>query len=87
MRAILKPPTARAHVVAEKVVELVARTGRRKIKVQFERGEIRAVERERLFSEADRHRRISEAELAALPWQGAGPDPATDTADMLEVRT
>jgi hypothetical protein len=80
MRALLKPLRPWQD---ELNVALIARTSRHRIKVEFNRGEIRAVDRFRLFAETDRRRRITDAELSALPWQGSGPDPEAASVGAL----
>lgn len=90
MRALLKPPIGRS-AVGDETVDLIARTGGGRVKVVFhEGGRVRAVDPYRLFDPADRRRRIDAASLAALPWQGAGPDPLHppgDRAPALFLRT
>ena len=74
MRALLKPRVGRPTDTAE-VVELIARTGRGRVTVQIGGRAPFAVDVFRLYSVADRTRRISGTELAVLPWRGAGADP------------
>lgn len=84
MRAILKPRHQSPHA-DEQNVTMIARTGNSRIKVEFNRGEVRAVDPWRLFAEFDRNRRITDAEFARLPWQGAGVDPLTlSSAELFE---
>ena len=75
MQALLLPKILRQGSESTPV-EMIARTGGRRIKIQVTRGtgHIFAVDRWRLYS-ADGRRRVSDAEFDALPWQGSGPDP------------
>lgn len=84
MRALLKPPITAPHA-DEQIVDLVGRVRGRKIKVLgLNKGaSYWAVDRYRLFAETDRHRRLTDSELATLPWQGAGPDPDTATPQQM----
>lgn len=72
MKALLLPKILRAGAASTEV-EMIARTGGDKIKVQAG-PRIWAVYRHRLHS-ADGRRRITPDEFDALPWQGAGEDP------------
>ena len=74
MRAVLKPKVQSPH--AEDVaVTLLARTGGDKIVVErVSDHRIYSVYRFRLCAEGLPSRRISDAELATLPWRGKGPD-------------
>lgn len=85
MRALLKAPNDKPWL-DEFMVEMLGRTARNtRIKVQgLNRGAPTfAADKYRLFDANDRNRRISEAEFAALPWAGAGKDPAiTEPADL-----
>lgn len=72
MKASLLPKILRAGAESTEV-EMIARTGRDRIKVGTG-ARVWAVDRWRLHS-ADGRRRVSREEFDALPWQGAGPDP------------
>lgn len=72
MKATLRP--RRESATAEyAAIELIARTGNHKITIRHA-GRVYAVERFYLYGE-NRRARLTDAELAALPWQGKGPDP------------
>lgn len=79
MKARLLPKILRAGVESTDV-EMIARTGGDKIKVQTPH-RIWAVNRWRLHS-ADGRRRVTDQEFAALPWQGAGDDPIAAQREM-----
>lgn len=74
MQAILRPlrPRQQTHTV-----ELLARTGNKRIQVRLEglSRQVFAVDRFRLFSLADRRLQVAAEILNALPWNGSGPDP------------
>lgn len=76
MRASLKPLRVSPHAQPF-LVDMIARTGKGKIKVQGlnSGAPIFAAERFRLYDPGDYRRQISAEEFARLPWQGAGPDP------------
>lgn len=83
MRATLRP-RVESPTAEYREVELIARTGNRRIKILPAGGTIYAVDRFRLY-EPSRRRRLTDAELAALPWQGKGADPERNaTADFLQ---
>lgn len=76
---------SRAHIHPERHGQqpfdaaLLGRVGRGKVKIRLGAGSVFAVSRARLFR-TDKQRgmareRLSEAEIDALPWHGAGPDP------------
>ena len=85
MRALLKPPLGK-YWIDEQFVTMLGRAGRNMmIKVQGPNGGFLTVDRYRLYAETDRNRAITEAEFNALPWLGAGKDPAhTETAELFE---
>ena len=79
MLAILRPLRDKQEA---QVVQLLARTGRDRLRVQLIRGKMQifAVDRFRLFSRADRRLNVDRHVLDALPWKGAGPDPLAPVA-------
>ncbi|WP_428673641.1 hypothetical protein [Reyranella sp.] len=75
MKATLRPK--RDSPTAEYApVELIARTGNRRITIRCAGNRIYAVDRFRLH-DARARQRLTEADFARLPWQGKGPDPET----------
>lgn len=60
----------------EFVVDLLGRVRDRRIKVRSGSGRVLAVDRFRLRTAADHKTALTDAQLDALPWQGAGADPA-----------
>jgi hypothetical protein len=61
--------------------ELLGRVGNDKIKIRKASGEVFAVHRFRLHEvekePGEPRKRLSNAQINELPWQGAGPDPLT----------
>lgn len=74
MQALLKPRQGRPGDQDE-TVDLIARTTGGKVTVRMRTSRTFAVDGWRLYSLADRLRRITATELADLPWNGSGPDP------------
>jgi hypothetical protein len=75
-RALVGPVRPKQEAFA---ATLLGRTGNNRIKVMLEGGAVFAVDRFRLYAldkvPNQARARITDAELAALPWHGAGPDP------------
>lgn len=80
MRAILRPLRDKQET---ETVELLSRTGNGRVKVRLPKGATFAVDRFRLFAEHERSRRLTNAEIDALPWAGAGNDPALQATAAL----
>jgi hypothetical protein len=77
----------RAHIHPARVgqtpfdAELLGRTGNGKVKIRMSTGPTFAVDRFRLYAvdkvRGQARRKLTAAEIDALPWLGAGPDPLT----------
>ena len=77
MRATLKPKVHSPHHQDEQVT-LLNRCGRDQVRVELRNGRIFSANTWRLYS-VDGKRRLTDEELRALPWKGAGKDPAGQT--------
>lgn len=74
MRAVLKPKVQSPHA-KDLVVTMLARTSNDKITIERASDRrIYSVDRFLLHTDGFPARRITEAEFAALPWRGKGPD-------------